>query len=96
MKHEAKSVLIGRKKNPDGEEEGDVRPCFVSLFDHNNPHLSEIGPEDVLEFSKVHKVILNGLKVNYLLPGNDIVLNNLKSVTVEEEGKHLIISGEQE
>jgi len=88
-------VLIGRKKNL-SEEDYNVRPCFVSLFDHNNPHLSEKGPMDVLEFSKVHKVILNGLKVNYLLPGNDIVVNNLKNITIEQDGQHLIVSGEQE
>ncbi len=91
MKYKVKSILIGRKKS--SERDCNVRPCFVSLFDDNNPHLSTEGPKDVLEFESVHKVIINGLRVNYLLPGNDLVVNDLKEVEVTQEGQHIIISG---
>lgn len=91
MKYQAKSVLIGRKKSE--ENNCDVRPCFISLFDENNPHLSVEGPKEVLEFEKVHKVIIKDLDVNYLLPGNDIIVNDLKEIDVEQEGPHVIVSG---
>lgn len=91
MKYQAKSILIGRKKSTD--KDYNLRPCFVSLFNENNPHLSVEGPKDVLEFSDVHKVVIQGLKVNYLLPGNDLVVNDLKEVDVRQEGPHVIVRG---
>src|SRR3989338_6643499 len=75
MKYKTKSVLIARKK-----ESGDDfsrRPCFISLFDENNPHLNTQGPKEVVEFEKIHKVVIKGLNIDYLLPGNDIVMKCL-------------------
>jgi len=89
MRYQAKSVLIGRKKST--KKDDNVRPCFISLFDENNPHLSTEGPREVLEFEDVHKVIIEDLKVNYLLPGNDLVINDISEFEVEKSGPHVII-----
>jgi hypothetical protein len=91
MKVDAKSALIGRKKSVDGNP--DVRPCFISLFDGNNPHKSGEVPKEIIEYDEVHKVIINGLDVNYLLPGNDLVINNLEHLEIEVNGPHITISG---
>lgn len=88
MKYHAKSILIGRKKS---EKDSDLRPCFISLFDENNPHLSINGPKEVLEFEEVHRVIIDGFKVNYLLPGNDLVINDIGEFSVEKQGPHVIV-----
>ena len=93
---ECKSVIIGRKKPKEEIINGEVvYPCFVNLCDENNPHLSVKPPFKFLDF-KAHKIIIRGLNINYLIPGNDIVINNLKSITIEQDGPHLIITGVQE
>lgn len=91
MKYDAKSMLIGRKKS--SEKDYNVRPCFISMFEANNPHLSKEGPKEVIEFEAIHKVVIEGLKVNYLLPGNDLVINDLKEIDVEQQGEHIIVKG---
>ncbi len=91
MRFEVKSILVGRKKGNDDM----VRPCFISMFDVNDPHKKNEVPKKILEFNKIHKIIIDKLEVNYLLPGNDLVINNLKYVAIKQEGPHLIISGEQ-
>ncbi|MFH0752381.1 MAG: hypothetical protein V1914_02160 [archaeon] len=91
MKYQAQSVLIGRKKST--EKDYNLRPCFISLFDENNPHLSIEGPKEVLEFEDVHKIVIQGLSVNYLLPGNDLVINNIKEFEVEQDGPHITVTG---
>ncbi len=94
MKYKTKSVLIARKKGYD--DDFNRRPCFISLFDENNPHLSVKGPKEVLEFEKIHKVVVKGLNIDYLLPGNDIVINDLKEIEVEEHNDHIYVTGKQE
>ena len=92
MKFETKSVIIGRKKKIDDDTED--RPCFVSLFDNNDPHQKNEVPKQILEYI-AHKIIIKSLNVNYLLQGNDLVINDLESIDVEEDNGHLIISGKQ-
>ncbi|MSR85861.1 hypothetical protein EXS74_00530 [Candidatus Woesearchaeota archaeon] len=94
MKYKTKSVLIARKKSY--VDDFNRRPCFISLFDENNPHLSVKGPKEVLEFEKIHKVVVKGLNIDYLLPGNDIVINDLKEIEVEEYNDHIYVTGKQE
>ena len=94
MKYKTKSVLIARKKSYD--DDFSRRPCFISLFEENDPHLSVKGPREVVEFEKIHKVIIKGLNVDYLLPGNDIVINDLLEVEVEEHDDHIYVTGKQE
>lgn len=93
MKYKTKSVLIARKKSY--EDDFSRRPCFISLFDENDPHLNVHGPKDVVEFDKIHKVVIEGLNVDYLLPGNDIVINNLTEIEIEERNDHVYIKGKQ-
>ena len=51
MKYKTKSVLIARKKSIEGDF--NRRPCFISFFDENNPHLNAQGPREVVEFDKI-------------------------------------------
>jgi len=90
MKHKTKSAIIGRKK---GDENSTTRPCFVNLFNINNPHLSEDVPDKCLDFDKVHKIVIKSKDINYLLQGNDLVLNNLKEIEIKQEKEHLIVKG---
>ena len=93
MKYKTKSVLIARKKSIEGDF--NRRPCFISFFDENDPHLNMQGPKDVVEFAKIHKVIIRGLNVDYLLPGNDIVINDLSEIEIEEQEDKVIVKGKQ-
>jgi hypothetical protein len=92
--YKAKSALIARKKR-ENPEDYNHRPCFISLFDVNDPHLSVEGPKEVIEFSRKHQVSINGLNVQYLLPGNDIVINDLEELEVEEQGDFVHVKGTQ-
>ncbi len=91
-KYKARSVLIGRKKK--FSEDIEDRPCFVSLFDINNPHISGKVPKKILDFT-AHKIIITDLNVNYLLAGNDLVINNLEYVEVNSDEGHVYITGKQ-
>jgi len=91
--YKTKSIIIGRKQKY--AENPDVRPCFISLFDKNDPHKTGEVPFEILEFEKVHKVIIKGMDINYLLPGNDIVINDLEFISIKTEGPHIILFGKQ-
>ncbi len=92
MKYKTKSIIIGRKK---GEEGSDTKPCFIALFDVNDPHKKNVVPKEIIEYDKVHKIMLKDFDVNYLLPGNDLVINDLVFIQVEKEGPHITIKGKQ-
>ena len=62
----------------------------------NDPHKSGQVPKKMLDFPKIHKVSIKGLDVNYLLPGNDIIVNDLESIEVEVDEPHIVITGKQE
>jgi hypothetical protein len=81
---------VGRKKRKDNTIE--KYPCFVAMFDVNDPHKSGQVPKQILDFEDIHKVLIKGCDINYLLAGNDIVANNLVSIKVEQDGPHLIIT----
>lgn len=89
--YETKSVIIGRKKG--GTE--DFKPCFFALFDVNNPHQKNLVPKKIVEFENIHKVIIEGMHVNYLLPGNDLVINNLEHLEIVQDGEHIHVRGKQ-
>ncbi|MHA1409621.1 MAG: hypothetical protein ACTSQY_04780 [Candidatus Odinarchaeia archaeon] len=85
--------MIGRKGNRD--EHGNS-PVFVSLFDMNNPHKTTKLPKKTIDFSKIHKIIISDLKVQYLIEGSDFLINDLSEIEVDEKEKgHLYISGKQ-
>jgi len=92
MKYNTKSIIIGRKK---GEEGSDTKPCFIALFDVNDPHKKAIVPKEIIDYDKVHKIVLKGFDVNYLLPGNDLVINDLVFIEIEKDGPHVTIKGKQ-
>jgi hypothetical protein len=96
LKLQAKSVLIGKTKKEEGYD-GTDRPVFLSTFNENDPHLNCQGPIERYDFKKgIHKLIIQDLKIDYLLAGHDIVINNLKELIVEQDGKgHLILKGKQ-
>ena len=94
MKYPTRSVLIARKKRTDLEDYNH-RPCFISLFDENDPHLNVLGPKKVIEFDRKHKIVIEGLDVHYLLPGNDIVINNLSEIHIEESDELIKVFGSQ-
>ena len=92
-KYKAKSAIVGRKKRPSKDTE--LYPCFVHLFSINEPHKSGEVPEKMLEFEEVHKVVITGLDVQYLLPGNDIVINDLEYLELQADGPHIFLKGRQ-
>lgn len=90
----AKSALIGRKQKRTESEKD--RPCFINLFDHNNPHLSGSVPQEMHDFLS-HKILFKNLKIEYLVEGNDILINNLKEITIRETVPgHIEVEGTQE
>ncbi|MBR9675922.1 hypothetical protein GOV05_02860 [Candidatus Woesearchaeota archaeon] len=92
-KFEARSAIIGKAGKHD---EFESYPIFVNLFDKNDPHKDpDALPKKFLEYKGVHKIIIKDLDINYLLAGKDIVINNLTKIVVEQDGPHVIISGEQ-
>ena len=93
MRRKAKSIIIGRKKR---ETKDDIeRPCFIALFDINDPHKSTKVPKEILDYEKVARVDINGLDIKYMLSGNDIVINNLMYVDVRLKGKIIFLKGKQ-
>ena len=96
MKIKAKSVLICKGKKPSNYE-GNDRPVFVSVFNKNDPHLNCQVPKKRYDFEAgIHKVILKDLKVDYLLAGHDIVVNDLVEVNIEDDKNgHLVVTGKQ-
>ncbi|HLD88898.1 MAG TPA: hypothetical protein VI894_01695 [Candidatus Nanoarchaeia archaeon] len=92
MKYKTKSIIIGRKKKFSDDIED--RPCFVSLFDINNPHTSGKIPKKILDFT-AHKILIKELNVDYLLAGNDLVINDLEHIDVTSENGHVYVTGRQ-
>lgn len=65
------------------------------MFKENDPHKTGEVPFKILEFEKIHRINLHNFKIKYLLPGNDIVVNNLEFIEVEVDGPHIDIKGRQ-
>lgn len=93
MEYKVKSIILGRKNRE--HKTDDDYPLFISLFDINNPHTSGKVPKDMLDFPHIHKVIIKGLDINYLLGGNDIIINNLETITIQAYEGHVHITGIQ-
>lgn len=90
MEYKTKSAVIGRKKVAE-----DKYNCIINLFDVNDPHLSKKVPKEPLEFENIDHVHINGLDFKFCLMGNDIVINDLKSISIEQRDRILDVSGEQ-
>jgi len=96
MKVKTKSAIIGKMKKKE-EYDGMDRPIFVSLFDINDPHKTDKAPKKRYDFKEgIHKIILKGLEVDYLLVGHDILINNLEELEFyDDKVGHLIVTGKQ-
>lgn len=90
----AKSIVVSRK--PRVRQEGH-KTAFIGLFKENNPHLKGRAPFEVVEIEETEKVRIRELRnVSYYLLGNDIVINNLETVTIAKDGNIVTITGEQD
>lgn len=49
----------------------------------------------MLDYDKVDKMCINGLDINYLLAGNDLVINDLEFIDVKVDGAVIQLSGKQ-
>ena len=98
MRYACKSVILGKKDKKGGFDDDDkyleTAQVFVSLCTKNDPHITAEIAFKFLDF-EVHKVVIRGLDVYYLIPGTDLVINNLDYIDVESDGPHLYISGKQ-
>ncbi|MBD3361234.1 hypothetical protein GF358_00410 [Candidatus Woesearchaeota archaeon] len=96
MKYNTTSAMVGKRGKRD--EEGNC-PIFVHLFNINDPHKTDKVPDKFLEFNNIHKIIIDGLAISYLLAGQDILINDLEYIKVKKDEydphHHLIISGKQ-
>ena len=88
----AKSVLISR--NPH-EHPDEFKTAVLRLFDVNNPHKKNVFPIKVYIFTNIEKVRIKRLNVSYYLEGNDIVVNDLKEISIRKEGTKLTLTGYQ-
>jgi len=88
--YKVKSVIISKS----GRGKGDrlTRPCMVSLFDVTNPHKSGKSPQKVLIFDNISEVIISGAHIRFLLAGNDILIEGMKSLHIAKKGKKLTVS----
>ena len=90
----AKSLTLSRKTGAKKDE--GLWTAFIGLFSENNPHLVATDPIEIIDIHDVEKVRLRDLcNVSYYLMGNDIVVNNLESVTLKKEGNILTLTGKQ-
>ena len=96
LKAKTKSVIIGKTKK-EADYDGMDRPIFLSLFDINDPHKTNKVPKKRYDFKKgIHKLVIRGLEVDYLLAGHDILINNLEEIEFNKDKEgHLIITGKQ-
>lgn len=93
MEYKTKSIIIGKKRRLFGKF-GKLT-LFISFSSLNNPHLTDKGFIDTIEYDKVHRVIIKDLDANYLFPGNDVVINDLEYVHIDLDGEHILLTGKQ-
>lgn len=94
MKYQTKAIIIGRKGRID-KEDMIYRPCFISLFDMNDPHKQNIVPKKILDFTKTKRVDIEGLDMKFMLMGGDLVINDLEYIEVSEKDGNVKIKGKQ-
>jgi len=92
----AKSAMLSRK--PRANEKHEFKTLVIALFDKNNPHKTGETPLKVLEYPNMEKIRIRNLSVSYYLEGNDMVINDLKSVNLEidEKNRKVVFLAEQE
>lgn len=96
--YKAKSILIGRKGRTAiaKMEDSDDRPCFIALFDNNNPHTKGEEPREIIEYVGHRIIIKNASELSYLLAGNDILINDVEEISVEHNPHgHIVVDVKQ-
>ena len=95
-KYKAKCAMLSRK--PRAKDNDDFKTAVIALFNKNNPHKTGETPIKVLEFPNIEKVRLRDLNVSFYLEGNDIVINDLKEISLEidEAERKIVFRAEQE
>ncbi|MFT4326751.1 MAG: hypothetical protein ACMXYK_04575 [Candidatus Woesearchaeota archaeon] len=87
MKYEAQSLIFGRKPRQEGQE---FKTAFFNIYDVADP-FSGTFPIKELDFPNVEKVVLQNESLSYYLEGNDLVITDISSVEIAEEGTTLIV-----
>ena len=88
--YNAQSITISRKP---GADKNQPKTAFIGLFKENNPHLKALPPLEILEIPEVEEISIKQLNVSLFLRGNDLIINNLKEITLKKEGSILNITG---
>ncbi|MFT4311785.1 MAG: hypothetical protein ACMXYF_00990 [Candidatus Woesearchaeota archaeon] len=94
MRHEAKTLMIGRK--PRQKPEHDFKTAFFKLFNGTHPLRGGDFPTKELEFPNIERVEFDSAVVQYYLEGNDLVFRNLKAIEITQEGPVLHVSFEKD
>ncbi len=89
-KYKTKSAIIGRKRDKEG-----MFCAFIALFNINDPHKSAKVPTKILEFKGARNVRIKGCEIKYMIPGNDLILNDLDGIDVVEEHNRIYITAVQ-
>ncbi|MBU0536494.1 MAG: hypothetical protein KKE20_05985 [Nanoarchaeota archaeon] len=95
-KFNTKSVMLSRK--PRADENDEFKTALIALYTENNPHKSGVVPTEVLEYPNIEKIRIRDLNVSYYLEGNDTIINDLKTVTIEidEKKRKIVLRAEQD
>ena len=91
MKYDAQSVVFGRKPRQEGDE---FKTAFFKIYANPRP-FEQSFPEKELDFPNVEKVELRNEDMDYYLEGNDLVIDNIKSIDINQTSNSLIIKVER-
>ena len=84
MKYKTKSLLVTRMPR---KKEGEFKTASIKLFKINDPHKTDELPSKTFEYSNVEKIMLKKIpEVDYYLEGNDLIINNLKQISISKKG----------
>ncbi len=89
MKYSTKSVLATRLPRKGDNE---FKTASIKLFDINDPHKTKELPTESLEYDNIEKITIKKPKIDYFLEGNDIIINDLKTVNIEKKGHIIALS----
>jgi hypothetical protein len=88
--------MLSRKPRKDLADE--FKTSIIALFNVNNPHKTGDEPSKILEFPNMEKVRVRNLNLSFYLEGNDIVINDLRSIDLEidEDNRKIVLRADQE
>lgn len=76
----AKSIVYGRKPRADPSDP--FKTAFIKLFASEKPLLTEDFPSEEFDYANTEKIIVDGVKVEYYLEGNDMVIRGMENVSI--------------